>query len=405
MGSSLRHRGKDLTNASVHLDAIRGLAAAAVFLSHGRMLFIARGLRNVIAGSPDQIRGVKLDTSPLSAHALPRQSIGHEAVIVFFVLSGYFVGGSVLRSFRESEFSWTKYLLHRMTRLWVVLIPALIIGWSLDQSGMHLLHGMHNIYSGYSSPEIAPGLSQRLTLGTFLGNILFLQGIVTPCLGTNLPLWSLAFEFWFYLLFPLALVALGRSEQAAVRRAGAACCFLAAALLCDWIIMAYFIIWLSGAAIAAMPLILSENQRKLGVKAFSVLFLAALYLGLKYSINILLSDLILASVVAVLMWIILHDRANTTKRGYRSAAQHLSRMSYTLYLVHLPALAFICGAVMPVWTPWALSAPALGKLAGICLVVFAWSWIIYWLFERNTDMVRLKIIRLIGERLPELVSA
>lgn len=404
MGNSLRHRRKDLTNASVHLDAIRGLAAVAVFLSHGRMLFIARGLRNVIAGSPDQIRGVKLDTSPLTAHALPRQSIGHEAVIVFFVLSGYFVGGSVLRSFRETKFSWTKYLLHRMTRLWVVLIPALVIGWSLDQCGMHLLHGTHNLYSGYSSPEIAPGLSQRLTLGAFLGNVFFLQGIVTPCLGTNLPLWSLAYEFWFYLLFPLALVALGRSEQAAVGRAGAACCFLAFALLCGWIIMAYFAIWLIGAAIASMPLILSKPQRKFGVKIFSVLLVAALYLGLKYSINILLSDFILATVVGLLVWIILHDRANTTKLGYRNVAQHLSKISYTMYLVHLPALAFICSVVMPIWTPWALSAAALGKLAGICLVVFAWSWIIYWLFERNTDMVRLKISRLIGERSSELVS-
>ena len=49
---------------------------------------------------------------------------GHTAVIVFFLLSGYFVGGSVLRQVEAGTWSWQRYLTERMSRLWIVLIPA-----------------------------------------------------------------------------------------------------------------------------------------------------------------------------------------------------------------------------------------------------------------------------------------
>ena len=36
-------------------------------------------------------------------------------------------------------------------------------------------------------------------------NAFFLQTIVGPTFGSNGPLWSLAYEWWYYVLFPLAL--------------------------------------------------------------------------------------------------------------------------------------------------------------------------------------------------------
>jgi len=38
-------------------------------------------------------------------------------------------------------------------------------------------------------------------------NVFFLQTITVPVYGSNSPLWSLANEFWYYLLFPLLLLA------------------------------------------------------------------------------------------------------------------------------------------------------------------------------------------------------
>ena len=69
--------------ASVHLDALRGLAALAVFVGHLRsLLFVDYYTDSVVRGSA--IEAVYLLTS-----------LGHQAVMVFFVLSGYLISGSI----------------------------------------------------------------------------------------------------------------------------------------------------------------------------------------------------------------------------------------------------------------------------------------------------------------------
>jgi peptidoglycan/LPS O-acetylase OafA/YrhL len=51
-----------------------------------------------------------------------------------------------------------------------------------------------------------------LTLPVLLGNLAFLQTIAVAPFGSNGPLWSLAFEFWYYIWFP-ALVVLVRQRR------------------------------------------------------------------------------------------------------------------------------------------------------------------------------------------------
>ena len=139
------------TNASVHLDAIRGAAALTVFLSHGRPLFLRSGLSSMLK------TGTHADApQETSAADAQRTTVGHEAVIVFFVLSGYFVGGSVIRSMKKGSYAWKPYLFQRLTRLWIVLIPALLLGLAVDLAGMHFFGGPFSIYA--TTAQIAPGL-------------------------------------------------------------------------------------------------------------------------------------------------------------------------------------------------------------------------------------------------------
>ena len=42
---------------------------------------------------------------------------GNQAVMVFFVLSGYFIGTSVCESLDARRWSWRVYLVNRLTRL------------------------------------------------------------------------------------------------------------------------------------------------------------------------------------------------------------------------------------------------------------------------------------------------
>ena len=142
--------------------------------------------------------------------------LASEAVVVFFVLSGYLVGGSVLRAVRVGTWTWKDYLLKRLTRLWVPLIPGLIIGVILDRLGYRIF-GQGSIYHNPPGIDLltAVDLARRVGVRVFLGNAFFLQGILVPHLGTNVSLWSLADEFWYYIIFPLSVLAVtaGRSPH------------------------------------------------------------------------------------------------------------------------------------------------------------------------------------------------
>lgn len=56
---------------------------------------------------------------------------GHEAVVVFFVTSGFLVGGKVWERWRTGPIQWRRYLADRTSRLYAVLVFALILRCSL----------------------------------------------------------------------------------------------------------------------------------------------------------------------------------------------------------------------------------------------------------------------------------
>lgn len=134
---------------------------------------------------------------------------GHQSVIIFFVLSGYWITGSVVRRADQPRF-WTSYLIDRVARLGIVLVPVLLIGAVLDLVGIHAISA--EFYAGATGANSLPaGIRQSFTPLIALGNLAFLQKLAVPVLGSNGPLWSLAYEFWYYIFFPaLFLAARGR---------------------------------------------------------------------------------------------------------------------------------------------------------------------------------------------------
>lgn len=179
------------TTASAQLDLLRGLAAIVVCLEHWRNLLF-------------------VDYPTVAQHrtlfAVPYvlSGAGHQAVIIFFVLSGYLIGGSVFRMFAQNRWSWKRYMTHRLVRLWLVLLPALVLGGALDLLGITLGRAPA-LYAGQVQNHMLSNVSQALTPGIFAGNLLFVQGIFVATLGSNGALWSLANEFWYYILFPLCI--------------------------------------------------------------------------------------------------------------------------------------------------------------------------------------------------------
>ena len=80
----------------------------------------------------------------------------------------------------SGHWSWRDYAIDRSSRLYVVLIPALLLGWVWDKVGSSIFAstGLSTALGGIRHcHRTEPGYA-----GTFLGNLLFLQTIVCPTL-------------------------------------------------------------------------------------------------------------------------------------------------------------------------------------------------------------------------------
>jgi peptidoglycan/LPS O-acetylase OafA/YrhL len=88
----------------------------------------------------------------------------------------------------------------------MVLVPALVLTLGIDWLGSlsnpaAYAGGLSSAFS--SGPTAAQPTSHDIL--TLIGNLGFVQTICVPVFGTNGPLWSLANEFWYYVMFPLAV--------------------------------------------------------------------------------------------------------------------------------------------------------------------------------------------------------
>jgi peptidoglycan/LPS O-acetylase OafA/YrhL len=363
------------TTASVLLDAIRGVAATLVLLGHWRLSFFI---------DFTQVQSHRALLHPLYILS----GAGHQAVVLFFVLSGYFIGGSVLRSFQRNDWSWAQYSTHRLVRLWIVLLPALILGACWDHLGIYL-HQAPALYSGVSNPDMTPDVRHAISLPVWMGNAAFLQTILVPPFGSNGPLWSLANEFWYYALFPLGVCILVRSSKEPVQAAIclASLCFIAVCLT-EYILLA-FPVWLLGALLHAVPRRPTAPwQRVVAGAAYAVVFFVISTLDFRGNVErAVLGDWILGLATFGLIWVLLgavqEARQTVANKLSRSAAQ----FSYTLYVAHTPILIFAVG-LMAHDTRWIPSAKT-GVLAlGVLVLVVAYSWFLAAITEFRTELVR-----------------
>lgn len=149
-----------------NLDALRGFAALYVVLHHAVPHDLRIGDVNV---------GIFF-------------RFGQEAVILFFLLSGFVINYSYQGS---EDKTFKTYFIKRACRIYVPLLCVMLLGWVIACEAV----------GGFADVRW-----QDLIL-----NLLMLQDVsslkpgvlVEPYMG-NTPLWSLSYEWWFYMLyFPL----------------------------------------------------------------------------------------------------------------------------------------------------------------------------------------------------------
>jgi peptidoglycan/LPS O-acetylase OafA/YrhL len=361
--------------ASVHLDALRGIAAVGVCLSHLRDFFFQDYPK--LPHHNALIAAIYLITG-----------LGHQWVIVFFVLSGYLVGGSVLRSMALDRWSWRSYLLNRLTRLYVVLVPALVFGGFLDLAGLHIF-GAAGIYGGHNSThELRFAVPTHLSIPIMIGNYAFLQGIYVPTFGSNVPLWSLANEFWYYIAFPLLACALWPRMAGKWRLVNVLLLIGVVAFMRPAIAL-LGLIWLLGVVIHYIPHLPAGNVllRRLYIAA-GVLACCATLIWCKQTRSSF-GDYVLGIVVTALVYVILSCSRTPMPKAYNWTSHALSRSSYTLYLVHVPLLVLLAAWIGTArWVP----TPA-HTLEGCAIfaVVLLYAQTVWFFFEKRTDDIRTRI--------------
>jgi len=341
------------TRVSATLDGVRALAALAVFAGHARsVLFVDHG---------------ELAAPGLVEHGFYfATGLGHQAVLVFFVLSGLFIGRAVRARHASGTWSFQGHLVDRLSRLWIVVLPALALTLVADGLGQRLAPAL---YDGSHPSNALGAASARLGLDTLLANAFFLQTIAAPTFGSNGALWSLANEFWYYLLFPLALrtvVAPSRSERLVC--AGLA---LGAAALVGPAILAYFPAWLIGAGLAwCAPARLGPGRARLALVASGAATLAALAAARVW--HGYASDYAVA--LAFAAWVhalASQPRAAAPARGAAvRVAVLLAGSSFTLYAIHLPVVVFVRALLpAPPEAAWRFAPTPLALCAFVGLLV------------------------------------
>lgn len=373
-----------MRHLSSFLDCARWIAALAVAAGHVRQLVFVSG---------DQ-------AGPLGAgwqafYALT--GFGSQAVIVFFVLSGYLVGGSVVEEFRGGRFAWGRYAVKRISRLYPVLLLGLVCGFALDSIGLRSFNaaGIYTAVAPHGIRAIATDASRGLDLATFAGNLFMLETIATPVLGTNGPLWSLCNEFWYYVLFPLAAVLGARRSSRASR---AACAILLAALLVflPKRLVLYFAFWLMGALVALARRPLGRPAAALG------LFVAALAASRLHST--MATDFCIGGAFALLVASLAHrpDRPPPLAPLHRS----LAAFSYSLYVFHFPfAILAVAAAQETLGYGLAMrpNLTAAAVFAAILASAIAYAYGMSLLSEARTPEIRRVLESLVAPRPPASV--
>jgi peptidoglycan/LPS O-acetylase OafA/YrhL len=381
--------------ASEHLDLLRGAAAVAVLIYHVRYRFFF-----------DYADLANLSLLQKGFYALT--AFGHDAVIVFFVLSGYFISSSIIRDCASGNWSWRKYLTNRFVRLYVVLLPGLALTALWDRLGLHYFW-TNPIYTGQVQGwqhDFFP-VENRLGWPTLLGNLCFLQNVRVPPYGSNDPLWSLSYEFWYYLLFPCAWLGLfGRSVAWWKRLAYIAACGCGLFALGRGIAI-YFPIWLMGTAVALLPRApwLASKARSAGMlggalflTSLGVTHMGAFRQALGYSV--VACDFVTASSFAGLLYLILQNRTASAQGVYSRIAKELAGMSYTLYVVHMSVLVFLRAVLLP-GAPWFPDAFHMAAAALLGLMVLAYAAAVARLTEKHTDAVRALVWQRLRPQMPQ----
>lgn len=291
------------------LDVARALAAVYVVIYH------------VLA---------HVDTPRLVSLAF---SFGQEAVIVFFLLSGFVIFANEADRVAKP----TGYYLRRLRRIYPPIIFAMLVAtalWALGiiQATPTLTSALATLFSLQDTAGLKPGV------------------ISSPYLGND-PLWSLSYEVFFYLVFPLVMIGWRRSERVTRLVVPVVCCASYAVFLATpnhfALVLAYFLLWWAGAMAARAY---TEGSLRIGSILPELAGLVALVLVSAFGVvtdgwqgigqypGLMTRHFAVALVLIVVLATPIRRVLGTLSGRVAGPAAAVASISYGLYVLHYPLL-------------------------------------------------------------------
>lgn len=336
------------------LDLCRFLAAFLVLISHVRThAFVGY---NELEGAHNLF----------GTGFMTLMGFGNTGVVIFFVLSGFLVGGKLFVNAQKQSFKPSSYILDRTLRIWIPLIPAVLFGTLVS------------LFLGHA-----------FSATNFIGNMLGLQGIFVSSVPLNPSLWTIAYEIWFYVF------ALGVGLCLSAKRftfAGVTIITLSLAML-SALDIRYFLCWLIGAfAYIRRPTVASSRclifaiflcavgalQIKLGeagmLASFAIFRVENFRLMLAIGFALLVRQLIL-----------MPPRHYFLKKVEKMGAW-LATFSYSLYLTHNPLLFLF--EYFGLEQMRALNPASLFLYLMVILGALTFAYLVYFVSERNTGTAK-----------------
>lgn len=306
---------------SIYLDFIRFIAAMAVFIWHADFDRFTGGLPFIW-------------TMP---------NLGNDAVIVFFVLSGFVI--SYVADNKEKNNS--DFFISRFSRLYSVVLPALVLTLLLDHLGQQI-----NPAAYASPPYQSDNPAWRLFSNLFFLNELWFNSI-RPF--SNGPFWSIGYEFWYYVIFAMFYYFQGSKRLLL--------CIISC-LIAGPKILLLFPIWLSGLAVYKIC-----KEKEIRADFGLVLFIASLVfylIVLKFNIHNYLNNLssqllpqeinkelgyssgflskYLIGIIVCINFIGFHGISKKPLSiliKFKEPITIISSFTFAIYLLHFPILNFI----------------------------------------------------------------
>lgn len=337
----MKHSHNDAVPSIVFLDGLRGLAALYVVVGHSRWL-LWEGYQGYLGNK--EIYSW-LDT--VLVYVLATFKFGHNAVLFFFVLSGFVIHLRQSRKLAAGvplDFDAKAYITRRALRLCPPLLFCMLLTLVLDTIGQSLGYSIY--FQATSDPLINFHITPHLDPLTFIGTLLFLTDSYVEIWGSNGPLWSLKYEWWFYMLYIPLLRLNAKSIYGTLGIV--VILFLVPSLRTEWPevlipqICSMLLCWWCGVFLADVycgRVNIPWKVLMLLIPFFPISLLDPFYY---YQANDTLSALGMSGIMAACFYL--------QERGWRlrflEKLKWLGDCSYTLYVIHFPILTLYAGYVL-----------------------------------------------------------